>query len=209
MKLVIMGPIGVGKGTQAKQLCQKLGIVHISTGDIMRKHIAEETPVGVKIKTILASGGYVDDDLTTELLKTRLAEPDTAAGFILDGYPRTVAQADTLATLTDIKKVIFLTANKDIIIKRLSGRRVCSGCGAMYHVENHKPAVAGVCDACDEHLVQRPDDNEEVISKRLQIFEEQTLPLKDFFQERNLLAEIDGTGAVADVTNDILARLQG
>ena len=209
MKLVIMGPIGVGKGTQAKLLCEKLGIVHISTGDIMRGHIAEQTPVGVKIKAILDSGGYVDDALTTELLQTRLAEPDIASGFILDGYPRTVVQAETLETLTDIKKVVFLTADKDIIIKRLSGRRVCSGCGEMYHIENKQPAQVGICDKCGGELVQRPDDSEEVIAKRLQVFEEQTLPLKDFYQSRNLLVEIDGTGAVSDVTNDILASLQG
>ena len=209
MNLIIMGPIGVGKGTQAKLICEQLGIVHISTGDIMRKHIKEQTPIGVKIKSILDSGGYVDDTLTTEILRDRLAEADTVSGFILDGYPRTVAQASSLEHMTDIAKVVFLTAERDIIIKRLSGRRVCNGCGEMYHIETKQPTQTGVCDKCGGELIQREDDSEAVIAKRLAIFEEQTLPLKDFYREHGLLVEIDGTGQVSQVTNDILEALKG
>lgn len=208
MKLVIMGPIGVGKGTQAKLICEKLGIVHISTGDIMRKHIKEQTPIGVKIKSILDNGGYVDDVLTTEILRDRLDMPDTKNGFILDGYPRTVGQADSLESIISINNVIFLTADRDVIVKRLSGRRTCGNCGAMYHVESQKPKVEGICDSCGSTLLQREDDKEEIISNRLKIFEEQTLPLKDFYEKRNLLAEIDGTRNVEIVTNDILEKLK-
>ena len=195
MKLVIMGPIGSGKGTQSKILAEKFGLMHLSTGDIMRKHMKDETEIGRKIKSILDSGGYVDDTLTTELVKESLTDK-----FILDGYPRTLAQVSLLENLTSIDKVIFLEANESEVIERISSRLSCPQCGKMYN----KKEDTFVC-SCGGKLVQREDDKKEIIEKRLAIFKKETLPITQVYEEKGLLVKISGEGKISDVTERIIS----
>lgn len=208
MNIVIMGPVGSGKGTQAKVISEKYGVAHISTGDIMRSHIKNKTAIGLEIKAILDKGGYVNDNLTIELLKDRLKTVDPSAGYILDGFPRTVAQAEALDTITKVHKVVYLSIEDDVIIKRLVGRLTCAGCGEMYHIENKKPQTEGVCEKCNSPLYQRDDDKLEVIETRLKTFYEQTMPIVDYYKERNLLVEINGLGEISKVSNDLFENLK-
>ncbi len=193
MNLIFLGPPGAGKGTQAKTTSKTYGILHISTGDIFRKAVADRTELGKQVKEIMERGDLVPDNLTISLVKERLAEDDVKHGYILDGFPRTVLQAEELAEFQKIDAVINFQLSKEEIIRRLSGRRICSGCGAIYHITDYPPRVPGICDKCGEKLYHREDDKVEAVEKRLEVYNNQTEPLISFYRARNLLYDIDSS----------------
>ncbi len=206
MILILLGPPGAGKGTQAKMLVQAYGIPHISTGDMFRDHIARNTELGQKVKAITASGQLVPDEVTNALVKDRLSRPDVARGFILDGYPRTVPQAQYLDTLLrslgrTLDRVVSYEVPEETVVDRISGRRSCPKCGAVYHVSQNPPKKAGVCDREGAELVQRPDDLPENVRVRLAEYGSKTEPLKRYYREKGLLSEVEGVGT----TDGILA----
>jgi adenylate kinase len=191
MNLVFLGPPGAGKGTMASRLAEEKGIPHISTGDIFRANINNQTELGKKVKSILDSGELVPDELTIELVKDRLAQDDTKDGFILDGFPRTIPQADALDEFATIEKAILFSLDDEEIVKRLSGRRVHKPSGRTYHVEFNPPKVAGKDDVTGEDLIQREDDKEDAIKNRLSVYRDQTAPLINYYQKKGKLVEID------------------
>ena len=199
MILILLGPPGAGKGTQAKLLAQELRVPHISTGDMFRDHKARGTEIGKKVEAIMAAGGLVTDDVTNAMVKDRLARPDVAPGFILDGYPRTTAQAEYLDKLLrsmgrSITRCLSYEVADDMLVERMSGRRSCPKCGTVYHVSQNPPKRDGYCDRDGAGLVQRDDDKPETVKKRLQEYAAKTEPLRRYYQERNLLTEIEGVG---------------
>jgi len=205
MRVVLMGPPGVGKGTQAVRLGEVLGVVHVSTGDILRDAVGSGTALGRKVREFVEGGKLVPDDLMGDLIEDRLGQSDAEGGFILDGFPRTVEQVAildrVLANLdVDVDHAFILTAPEDEIVRRLSGRRVCPSCKAVYHLESKPPASPGVCDACGSALIQRADDEEEVIRERLRIYVEQTAPVAETYRDRGILVEVDGQGTPDEVT---------
>ncbi|HET6411979.1 MAG TPA: adenylate kinase [Anaeromyxobacter sp.] len=214
MILILLGPPGAGKGTQAKLLVQAYGIPHISTGDMFRDHIARDTELGKKVKAITASGQLVPDEVTNALVKERLSRPDVAKGFILDGYPRTVPQAEYLEGLLrslgrKLERVISYEVAEEMIVERISGRRSCPKCGAVYHLSQNPPRKTGLCDRDGEGLVQRPDDRPENVRVRLEEYAGKTEPLKRFYREKGLLSEVDGVGSTEGIlaaTRRILER---
>ena len=212
MRLVLMGMPGAGKGTQAARLAECLGVTHLSTGDILREAVKEETPLGLKAKDMMASGKLAPDELIGDMISERLDRADVEGGFILDGFPRTVVQVAILdRVLTQrgvgLDRVVLLGASEVEIVRRLSGRRVCESCGAVYHVESKPSSKGDACDRCDGALIQRPDDTEEVIRERLRVYREQTLPIADAYQERGLLVNVEGTGAPDEVFERLHAEL--
>ncbi|MBJ6752019.1 adenylate kinase [Geomonas anaerohicana] len=214
MNLILLGPPGVGKGTQAKLLIDRFGIPQISTGDILRAAVKELTPMGIKAKGFMDSGALVPDEVVIGIVEERLAQPDCQKGFILDGFPRTVPQADALSqVLTGIGKkidhVVSLSVDKAELLKRLTGRRACSKCGAGYHVDFAPSKVAGICDACGGELFQREDDKEETILNRLAVYEAQTSPLISYYQTAGLLRSVNGLGSVEGIQAEIVSVLQG
>jgi adenylate kinase len=199
MILILLGPPGAGKGTQAKLLSQEYGIPHISTGDMFRDHKARGTALGKTVQAIMDSGGLVTDDITNAMVKDRLERPDVAPGIILDGYPRTTAQAQYLEELLrsmgrTVDRVLSYEVAEELVVERISGRRSCPKCGAVFHVSSNPPREAGVCDRDGAALVQRADDKPENVVKRLQEYADKTWPLKRFYQERKLVSEVDGVG---------------
>lgn len=213
MKLILLGPPGAGKGTQAKMLTEKFGIPQISTGDILRAAVKEGTPMGVKAKSYMDAGGLVPDSVVVGIVSERLQKEDCQAGFILDGFPRTVPQADALKeTLVELGKeldgVISLSVDTEALVERLTGRRTCSGCGKGFHISFDPPKEADRCDACGAALVQREDDQEVTIRKRLEVYEDQTAPLVAYYGEAGQLREIDGMLEMGDVFQAILAALK-
>lgn len=214
MNIILMGPPGAGKGTQAKKIIADFNIPHISTGDMFRAAIKAGTPLGVLAASYINQGFLVPDEVTIGLVKERLAEPDCANGYLLDGFPRTIPQAEALEVLTKeinrpITMVIDISADKDALIRRISGRRVCKTCAAPYHVEFSPSKVENVCDACGGELMQRKDDTVEVLNERLDAYETQTKPLIAFYQERHLLKSVDGLQDIEDVFQDISHLLKG
>ena len=212
MKLILLGPPGAGKGTQAKMLTERYRIPQISTGDILRAAVKEGTPMGVKAKGYMDAGGLVPDEVVVGIVRERLQQSDCQNGFILDGFPRTVAQADALkSTLADLDKnldaVISLEVDPEALVERLTGRRTCRDCGRGFHITFDPPAVAGKCDACQGELIQRDDDKEETIRKRLEVYRAQTEPLVAYYQSAGLLSAIDGMQDIQVVKNKILAML--
>ncbi len=199
MNLIFLGPPGAGKGTLAAKAVDILGVPHISTGAIFRAAIAAKSPLGLKVKAIIDSGKLVDDATTIELVKERLAQADARKGYILDGFPRTIPQAEALARFSTIDRVVNFDIPDLSVVERLSGRRVCRGCGANYHVLFQKPAKAGVCDACGGELYTRDDDKEEAIQKRLEVYRAQTAPLIDYYRAAGLLADVDARPLVDEV----------
>ncbi len=195
MKFIFLGPPGAGKGTLAAVVSMKYGIPHISTGVIFREAIKAQSPLGLKVKAIIDSGALVSDDLTIELVKERLSQPDVKNGYILDGFPRTIPQAEGLATFADIDSVVNFTIADEEVVKRLSGRRVCKNCGQNYHVDFIKPAVENTCDSCQGELFIREDDKPESITNRLKVYAESTEPLINFYKEKGLIKDIDATPA--------------
>jgi adenylate kinase len=201
LKIVLLGPPGAGKGTQAKMLAEKLNVPHISTGEMLRDAVAAQSDLGKRVKEIMDRGELVPDDVMVEVVKERLSQPDAKDGFILDGFPRTVAQAEALEKmLAQMKRpldaVVELDVGEDEIIRRLSGRWVCSSCGANFHTVTRPPIEAGKCDYCGSPLIQRDDDKPEAISRRLQVYRAQTQPLIDYYRERRLLRTVNGRQGV-------------
>jgi adenylate kinase len=204
MRIVLMGVPGVGKGTQAAKLREATGAAHVSTGDSLREAVRGGTALGRRVKAILDAGELVPDELMADLIAERLGQAEARAGFILDGYPRTRGQVANLDAIlgrlgTELDGVVLLVAPTDEIVRRLSGRRVCPRCAAVYHVETSAPRSPGVCDACGSALVQREDDTRHVIEGRLAVFRDQTFPIVELYRERGLLREIDATGQPAAV----------
>jgi adenylate kinase len=200
VKLIFIGPPGSGKGTQAKRLAGRLDVPHISTGDMLREAIADGTELGRQAAPIMASGGLVSDDLMIGIINDRLAKADASKGFILDGFPRTLVQAEKLDSLVgnggEPLRVLQLLVPDDAIVRRITLRRTCSQCGAIYHLENNPPATDSVCDRCGADVVARADDTEEAVRKRLEAFHRQTLPVATFYRTKSLLREVDGIGPV-------------
>lgn len=212
MNIMLFGAPGAGKGTQAKFLIEKYGIPQISTGDILRAAIKEGTPMGLEAKKVMDEGKLVSDAIIVGIIKDRLAQEDCKKGFILDGFPRTIAQAEALESLMDemgikLDKVISLNVPDELIVGRVTGRQVCSSCGASYHIKFNPSRVVGKCNYCNGDLVTRKDDNEETVTKRLKEYHTQTAPLFDFYKKRDLLVEIDGTKDVEAITQEIFAIL--
>jgi len=201
MQLILLGPPGSGKGTLAADLEQLYEIPHISTGDIFRRNIREKTALGQEAETYIDSGALVPDALTITMVADRLEQDDCKRGFLLDGFPRTIVQADALARLNALQDkpltaVLNLIVRDETILKRLSGRRMCPRCGRGYNIHSQKPCAAGICDDCQVTLVQRADDKEETILKRLQTYKEQTEPLIAYYRERGLLIDADNEGTI-------------
>ncbi|MDX9708860.1 MAG: adenylate kinase [Trichloromonas sp.] len=213
MKLILLGPPGAGKGTQAKMLMDRYGIPQISTGDILRGAVKAGTPMGLKAKSYMDAGGLVPDEVVVGIVRERLQERDCQAGFILDGFPRTVPQADALAEALaalgrPLDAVISLSVDVEALVERLTGRRTCRDCGQGYHVTFAAPKTAGVCDACGGELLQRDDDREETIRRRLDVYGDQTSPLIDYYRNAGLLTEVDGMLSMDAVQGEILAILR-
>ena len=208
MKLILLGPPGAGKGTQAEILNKKLGIPTISTGNIHRAAVKNGTPVGLKAKEYMDAGKLVPDEVIIGVISERLAEADCQNGFILDGVPRTIPQAEALEKAgISFDAVVSIEISDEEIVERMAGRRVCTACGAPYHVKNMPPKVEGVCDACGGKLEARADDKPEVVRDRLQVYHKETAPLKDFYAARNLLKTVDNQPTVAETTTAILNAL--
>jgi len=197
MKLIFLGPPGAGKGTISDLAVDKLGLPHISTGDLFRAAVKNGTPLGLKVKDIMASGGLVPDELTIELVKERLSQKDTAVGWILDGFPRTIPQAEALEKIASVDSVINFEVADAIVVDRLSGRRMCKTCGKIYHVKNMPPKKEGVCDVDGSELYIRDDDKAAAIQVRLDTYRKQTAPLIDWYAKKGKLLTIDGTGVPA------------
>lgn len=200
MILILLGPPGAGKGTQAKLLAADLGVPHVSTGDMFRDHKARGSEIGKQVQAIMDSGGLVTDEITNAMVEERLSRPDVAKGFILDGYPRTTAQAEYLDRLLaalgrSLTRTLSYEVGEDVLVERLSGRRSCPTCGAVYHVTQNPPRKVGVCDRDGAALVQRDDDRPESVRKRLQEYAAKTEPLRRFYRDRALLSEIPGVGS--------------
>jgi adenylate kinase len=213
MKLILLGPPGAGKGTQAKMLTERFAIPQIATGDILRGALQAGTPLGLQAKSFMDAGALVPDDVVIGIVRERLQQDDCRPGFILDGFPRTVAQADALqATLAELDRcldrVVSLTVDADALVERLTGRRTCRGCGRGYHVRFDPPRNAQRCDACGGELYQRDDDREETIRKRLGVYAQQTAPLIDYYRSAGLLTELDGMLPIPVVQEQVLAALQ-
>lgn len=201
MNLILLGAPGAGKGTQAEKICEKFNIPAVSTGNIIREALKNGTDMGLKAKSYIDAGKLVPDDVVIGIIKERLAENDCANGFILDGFPRTIPQAEALDNMgIVIDKVVDIEVPDEKIAARLSGRRVCLKCGATYHLEYKKPAKDGICDACGDELVQRKDDSPETVLDRLNVYHEQTEPLKDYYAKTGKLVIVEGQEEVADTT---------
>lgn len=205
MILVFLGPPGAGKGTQAKLLSQRMGFLHLSTGDLLREAVKNQTPLGKKAKEYMDRGELVPDELIVQLIEETMPKD---GNVILDGFPRTVNQALALEEMLRVKgkkisKVLFFDVPDEVIIDRLSGRRVCSKCGAVYHVKYNPPKVEGVCDLCGGTLVQRDDDKEEVVRKRLEVYRKQTQPLIEFYQERGIIYKLDAGKGIEELFQEV------
>lgn len=209
MKIVLLGAPGAGKGTQAKKIAEKFDIPHISTGDIFRENIKNQTQLGKKAKEYIDQGLLVPDELVLELIIDRLNEPDCKNGYVLDGFPRTIPQAIALDEALDkkndrIKHAIDVDVPDEVIIRRMSGRRVCLNCGRTYHIETLRPKVEGICDYCGSKLVLREDDKQETVQKRLKVYHEQTQPLLDYYKKKGILYSVNGTKDIDDIYNEII-----
>jgi len=214
MILILLGPPGAGKGTQAKLLAQRYGVPHISTGDMFRDHKARGSQLGQKIQAIMDAGGLVTDEITNAMVKDRLGRPDVGPGFILDGYPRTTAQAEYLEQLLasmgrKLDRVLSYEVAEELVVERISGRRSCPKCGAVYHVAANPPRRADLCDRDGAALAQRDDDRPENVKQRMQEYADKTWPLKRFYQERGLVAEVDGVGTPEGILAATRLALEG
>ena len=212
MKIIMLGAPGAGKGTQAKMIAKEYGIPHISTGDIFRANIKEGTELGKEAKTYMDAGQLVPDELTVKILLDRVAKEDCKDGYVLDGFPRTIPQAEVLdEALTKLGDKIDFAIDVDVpdenIVRRMGGRRACVTCGATYHIEHVPPKTEGICDTCGSELILRDDDKPETVSNRLKVYHDQTQPLIDFYTEKGVLRSVDGTVDMMDVFAAIKAIL--
>ncbi len=209
MNIIFLGAPGAGKGTPAEIVSQKLSIPTVSTGNIIREALATGTEMGKKAKEFIESGKLVPDDVVIGIIKERLAQDDCSKGFILDGFPRTIPQAEALDELgVDIDKVVEISVPDEKIAERMSGRRVCISCGSSYHLVYKLPKKEGICDNCGSQLIQRKDDHADTVNSRLEIYHEQTEPLKEYYAEKNKLSVVDGQGKVSEITDLILSALE-
>lgn len=214
MNLILFGPPGAGKGTQAQFIVGQYGIPQISTGDMLRAAVKAQTALGIKAKEVMESGSLVSDDIVLGIVEERLAQSDCDKGFVLDGFPRTIPQATSLAIILNkigkkIDSVISLEVDNAEVVERLSGRRNCSGCGKGYHIINDPPQKPGICDVCGGALIQRDDDQEVTIKTRLDVYNQQTAPLKEYYERENLLHHINGCGSINDIQRQISILLEG
>jgi adenylate kinase len=212
LRTILLGPPGAGKGTQAVKIVEKYGVPHISTGDIFRENIKNGTELGKKAQEYMNKGELVPDDLVIDLATSRLLEPDCANGFLLDGFPRTVYQAEKLdeflaAHDSKIDVVLDIAVEKEELITRLTGRRVCKTCGASFHVVSVPPKQEGICDFCGGELIQRADDNLETVTNRIEVYEAQTMPLVDYYENAGNIAHINGAASLEDVFGDIVKAM--
>lgn len=212
MRMILLGPPGAGKGTQASALTEEYDLVHISTGDIFRENIRNKTPLGLKVTDYLSKGELVPDNLTIDLVWDRLDQEDVKDGFMLDGFPRTLKQAEALdqglqERHQKLDVVLAIEVDSEILIRRLAGRRVCQECGATYHVDVNPTKVQGVCDVCGGAVIQRADDTESTVKERIEVYEAQTKPLIDYYRNQGLLQEVNGAQDVAAVTSEIHEKL--
>ena len=205
--LVLLGPPGAGKGTVAELLETRLGVPHISSGDMFRAAISAGTGLGREVAATIKHGALVSDRVTVALIRERLAAKDAAGGYLLDGFPRTIFQAEALQALSDVSAVINLDVSEDLAVLRISGRRVCTADREIYHLANRPPRVAGICDRCGGPLLQRDDDRPAAVRHRLQVYQRQTSPLVEFYARRGLLLGVDGSLPAVQVRDHILARL--
>ncbi len=211
MNIILLGPPGSGKGTQAKMIADKYNVKHVSTGDILRENVRNNTPLGQEAKKYMDAGQLVPDSLLVEIIKDRFSKPDMKAGWMLDGYPRTIPQAEALdAILPSLSQKIDIVLNIDVpdaeLVKRVTGRRMCK-CGTTYHVQFNPPKVAGKCDACGADLYQRKDDTEETVKQRLQAYHTQTQPLIDYYNKKGIVATINGAGDIKEIFNNVSKAL--
>lgn len=214
MRLILLGPPGAGKGTQAEFIVDQFKIPHISTGDIFRKNIKEGTELGVRAKTFMDKGELVPDSLVVEIVEARLKEADCNEGFLLDGFPRTVFQAEELDKVLEkmneaLTAVINIKVNPELLVSRAVGRRICRSCGATYHIKNNPSSMEGVCDKCEGELYQRSDDIEETVANRINVYMNETSPLIHYYQVRGKLVNIDGEQDIKVVSSDIVHALRG
>ena len=207
MKLILLGAPGAGKGTLASYLIEKMGIPSISTGNILREAIKNNTPLGQKAKGFMDAGQLVPDDLVIDLLKERVSQRDCKSGFILDGFPRTIPQAEALDKIAEIDCALSLEVPYEVIAKRMTGRRVCLRCGATYHIEANPPRVEGLCDICGDKLIIRSDDQPDVVKRRHETYREQTEPLKGYYEAQGKLKCIDGTQGIRETEKLAVAAL--
>lgn len=213
MNLILLGPPGAGKGTQAKKIAAEFKLPHISTGDIFREAAGSGSELGVQLQGYMSAGKLVPDELVIKIVKERLLRPDCGNGFLLDGFPRTLIQAKSLdeelaKENRKINKVISLTVDEEEVVKRLSSRRVCLACGFAYNLNSNMPKKPDVCDACGGKVIQRADDNEDTIRKRLKVYQDQTRPLIKYYTDRQVISETDGMKSPGDVFNNISAVLK-
>lgn len=204
MNVIFLGPPGAGKGTQAVRVCERLGIPQISTGDILRRAMREQTPTGLAAKSYVDKGQLVPDSVVIDIVRERLAQEDCAGGYLLDGFPRTVPQAEALAQFAHIDAVIDIDVSDEKLIERLSGRRVCPACGGTYHISHLK---GDTCEKCGGKLIQRDDDKAETVLSRLSVYHAQTAPLIDYYDARGLLRKVDGSAPMDDCFSAILSAL--
>ena len=214
MQAILLGPPGAGKGTQAKMLTERYGVPQVSTGDILRAAVAAGTPLGKEAKTYMDRGALVPDEVVIGIVRDRLGEPDCRKGYLLDGFPRTVAQAEALTRMlkklgAPLPRVVSLEVGEEELVRRLSGRRTCPACGEPFHVEFHPPRVEGTCDKCRGRLIQREDDKEETIRHRLQVYRKQTEPLIGYYQNQGLLKTVNGLGEAGEVLARVSRALEG
>jgi adenylate kinase len=196
VKLVIFGPPSAGKGTQAQKLSKKYGIPQVATGDLLRKAVADKTPLGLKVKSVLDQGKLGPDDLIVQLIKERVAKPDCKNGYLLDGFPRTMGQAKELEMMTSIDLVLNIVVDFEALVERAVGRRTCPKCSAVYHIKFNPPMNEGICEKCGSKLIQRDDDKEETVRNRLKVYMEQTAPLIEYYRKKGKLVDIDGSGGI-------------
>lgn len=208
MNIVLLGPPGIGKGTAASKLSKKLGIPTISTGDMLRENVAQKTKLGFEAKSYMDKGLLVPDEVVIEMMKERLKKNDCKNGFILDGFPRTINQAEKIGEEIKIDRVVNIQASDDIIIDRLSQRRVCSKCGFIYHLAYIKPKKEGICDKCGGNLYMREDDKVEAIKERLKVYRNQTKPLINYYKDKGILADADGSGTPEEEFENIVKAVR-
>ena len=210
MNMIFLGAPGAGKGTQAEVVCKELNIPAISTGNMLREAVKNGTEAGLKAKSFMDAGELVPDDVVIGILKDRIAQPDAQNGFILDGFPRTVEQAEALDKMgVQIDKVVEIAVSDEAITARMSGRRVCEGCGNSYHIEYKPTKVEGICEACGAKVVQRIDDKPETVQARLKTYHEKTAPLKDYYAKRGKLVTVEGQNEIAETSRLTLAAIRG
>lgn len=208
MRVILLGPPGAGKGTQAKLISEKFSIPHISTGDIFRANIKEKTSLGIEAKRYIDNGQLVPDEVTIGIVKDRLTKDDCDNGFLLDGFPRTVAQAEALDEFLkginkDLDVALLIKVPEEFILERMTGRRVCTSCGASYHIRFNPPKIEGKCDICDNELIQRKDDTEATVKERLEVYSKQTYPLINYYKDNGIISEVNGTESIDEVFGNI------